>query len=265
MRYFVMFIMYSFLGWACEVVYCSIPARKFINRGFLAGPICPVYGFGAMIVVYLLSPVADNPVAILVCGALLTSALEYVTSFLLEKLFHAKLWDYSHRPWNIHGRVCLLNSTLFGLLSLAVMEFLHPFVLRAVTSLNNRWLMIMGSALFIALAVDTVITVRAMLLMSRKIEQLHQTMEEMREKFTDHTWEQGLLLRERLDEWTSQRQAIGGDLAKKLEGYRERIHQTILTHHLGQRRLLKAFPQLKFVRHPEALGILKDVLLNHKK
>lgn len=265
LRCFVMFMLYSFLGWFCEVVYCSIPAGKFINRGFLAGPICPVYGFGALIVVYLLTPVADYPAAVFVCGAVLTSALEYFTSFLLEKIFHTKLWDYSHKRWNIHGRVCLLNSVLFGILSLAVMNLLHPFTVRLVSSLNDLWLIILGSVLLALLLTDTVTSVRAMLLMSAKLEKLHETMEEMREKLSSLPWEQGLLLRERLDEWLSQRQALGEELGRRLEYYRDRMREAAFSMGWGQRRILKAFPHMKSIRHPEAMRNLRDALLERKE
>lgn len=264
MRYFLVFILYSFLGWSCEVVYCSIPAKKLINRGFLAGPVCPIYGVGALLVVHLLTPVAENPVAIFVCGAVLTSALEYATSFLLEKLFHTKLWDYSQRKWNIHGRVCLLNSSLFGLMSLLVMDFIHPLMLRIVGALSDIWLIIASSILFVLFLADTMTTVRTMLLMNKKLEKIHETLDEMREKLGDLGWEQNLLARERIDEWLSQKQALSDEIRKRLEGYRDKIRQTALSKRLGQRRILKAFPTMKSPLHSEALQNLRDALMNLK-
>ena len=97
MRVFLLFLCYSFLGWACETVYCSIGKRKFVNRGFLNGPLCPVYGFGALAVLYFLRPVSDNIPLLFVSGMVLTSVIEYITGYLLEKLFATKWWDYSSR------------------------------------------------------------------------------------------------------------------------------------------------------------------------
>lgn len=91
----LLFFIYSFLGWVCETVYCSVGSRHFVNRGFLNGPLCPVYGFGALIVVFAMQPFSKNIVLTFLAGMILTSALEYITGWLLEMLFHLKLWDYS--------------------------------------------------------------------------------------------------------------------------------------------------------------------------
>ena len=109
MFYILCFFAYSFLGWVCECIYCSIPAKKFINRGFLEGPYCPIYGCGAMLVIYLLTPFAAKPLLLFVAGILVTSALEYITSWLMEMFFHTKWWDYSTYPFNINGRICLIS------------------------------------------------------------------------------------------------------------------------------------------------------------
>ena len=93
--WFLYLVFYSFVGWLCETVYCSIGQRKLADRGFLNGPVCPIYGFGALGVVLLLRPVQQSPAAVFVLGMVLTSALEYLTSYAMEKLFSAKWWDYS--------------------------------------------------------------------------------------------------------------------------------------------------------------------------
>lgn len=103
------FFIYSCMGWICECIYCSIPARKFINRGFLTGPLCPVYGFGALLVIWMLTPVSGDVGMLFIFGLLVTSALEYITSLLLEKLFHMKWWDYSTKHCNIHGARLLIE------------------------------------------------------------------------------------------------------------------------------------------------------------
>ena len=135
-RIVLSFFIYSFLGYICEVIYCSVPQRRFVNRGFLYGPYLPIYGFGAMIVTVLLDPLHQWPLLVFLLSFLLTSVLEYFTSWLLEKLFSVKLWDYSKHKVNINGRVCLRNSLLFGIMSLAVEYLVQPWVARIVGSIS---------------------------------------------------------------------------------------------------------------------------------
>ncbi len=122
------FFIYSVLGYFSEVIYCSVPQKRFVNRGFLYGPYLPIYGFGSLIVIILLDPFRDYPAVVFILAFLLTSCLEYFTSWLLEKLFSIKLWDYSKHRVNINGRVCLLNSTLFGIMGLVAEYLVQPFV-----------------------------------------------------------------------------------------------------------------------------------------
>ncbi|CDG01729.1 Putative membrane protein [Clostridium chauvoei JF4335] len=122
------FYIYSFLGWICETIYCSIPAKKFVKRGMIKGPICPIYGFGALFVITLLDKYRGNIFIIFILGLIMTSILEFFTSFCLEKVFNRKWWDYSKNKLNIKGRVCLLNSTMFGSLSVCLIEFIHPMI-----------------------------------------------------------------------------------------------------------------------------------------
>lgn len=129
MEHILYFFIYSFLGWLCECIYCGIPAGHFINRGFLEGPYCPIYGFGALIVLYVLAPFSDQWVLLFLAGMILTSILEYLTSYVMEKLFHSKWWDYSQRRFNIHGRVCLRNSLMFGVMGIVVVGFVHPVII----------------------------------------------------------------------------------------------------------------------------------------
>lgn len=124
------FIIYSMIGWVCETTYVSIGKRHFVNRGFFYGPYIPIYGLGSLIALYPLGgnmpSVTPNPFVIFFVGALLCTILEYFTSWLMEKLFHMRWWDYSHKKFNIHGRVCLLNSTLFGIMLLVLVYIVHP-------------------------------------------------------------------------------------------------------------------------------------------
>lgn len=137
--YYFYFIIYAFLGYICEVVYVSIGTRKLTNRGYLYGPICPIYGYGAVIILFCLRPVYDRGMWYLVflLGVLLTSTLEYLTSYVMELIFHMRWWDYSDYKFNINGRVCLKNSLLFGALVMLVFYVIQPgvdYVLGLITS-----------------------------------------------------------------------------------------------------------------------------------
>ncbi|MFQ9798876.1 MAG: putative ABC transporter permease [Clostridia bacterium] len=115
-QYFVWFMLYSVIGWVHESIYCSIQQRQLVNRGFLNGPLCPIYGAGAILVLFLFRSL-QNPALIFIAGALATGVLEYVTSWLMEKLFHARWWDYEDWRFNLHGRVCLAGVAAFGAMS----------------------------------------------------------------------------------------------------------------------------------------------------
>ena len=117
--WFLWLMIYSIIGWVYESTICSIGHRKLINRGFLNGPYCPIYGTGAVLVLLVLGRI-QNPVLLFFAGAVVTCSLEYLTSWLMEKLFHARWWDYSKRKFNIDGRVCLIGAVVFGAFSVVL-------------------------------------------------------------------------------------------------------------------------------------------------
>lgn len=122
------FLVYSFIGWLWETVYCSLREKKFVYRGFLSGPYCPIYGFGALILLGLLLPLKSNLAILFLASTLTMSALEYGVSFALEKIFHQRWWDYSNEKFNINGRVALKPSLFWGIVSVIAVYFVHPAV-----------------------------------------------------------------------------------------------------------------------------------------
>lgn len=162
-RYFLSFIIYSFLGYIVEVIYVFIITKKITNRGFLYGPLVPIYGLGALLILGALLPIYNlmtwySPILVFILGFLLTSILEYLASFLIELMFHMRLWDYSNHKVNINGRVCLLNSSLFAILVILVMYGLNPYVVEFLINLlfNNSILAlyITSGILFIIFSFD---------------------------------------------------------------------------------------------------------------
>lgn len=245
------------MGWCCECVYCSVPAGRFINRGFLNGPLCPVYGFGALAVIHCLTPVNFSLPLLFVCGLLVTSALEYFTGWLLETIFHAKWWDYSNMRFNIRGRVCLLNSILFGLLGVFVMRVLHPFVGRMVGSLSFVMLIWFASALTTLLAVDLFLSVRTALQLSGKLDALRDALEDARARTDAVIMEKKLQLEEQYGASLSERV---DRLLEKGEGLRlrERLDGLSRSSNILHRRMLDAFPHMQFPRSPASLEALRE-------
>jgi uncharacterized membrane protein len=166
------FGIYSFLGWICETIYCSVPAKRFVNRGFLAGPVCPVYGVGALVVIGLLSRLTPYPILLYIVGVVLTTAVEYVTAYLLEYLFHAKWWDYSKHRYNYKGRICLLNSILFGVLVLVLMLGVHPRVVLILASIPVALQVTLVVFILATLMVDATWSVVAVAQLNTKIKTL---------------------------------------------------------------------------------------------
>lgn len=141
----LLFAIYAFLGWTIETFFKSIRTRKFVNSGFLFGPFCPVYGFGALMVLQsrqlvdgaasIVGPTAKTFVSILL-AIMVTTALEYLTGALLEKIFKRKWWDYSEERFNLHGRVCLKYSMYWGMLAYLLLEFINPLVVRLTSAVS---------------------------------------------------------------------------------------------------------------------------------
>ena len=179
-NYMLYFFIYSFLGWVCESIYCSCLQKKVINRGFLNGPVCPVYGVGALIIITGLWSYRDSMIAVFVMGIILTSLLEYVTATILEKLFHAKWWDYSKHKFNINGKVCLLNSTMFGFMSLFVIEVLHPFVIDVLSKMNSLVLFVFLILAMMSMIGDLVVTAKALNSLTVRVDSLTSIVDDMK-------------------------------------------------------------------------------------
>lgn len=126
---FLWFLLYAFIGWVYESVLVSVSERRWVNRGFLNGPLCPIYGCGAVLAIVLLHDFT-NPIEIFLISSFGASILEYITSWGMEKLFHARWWDYSHYRFNIQGRICLLGAIVFGFGGVLIIDVVQPQVER---------------------------------------------------------------------------------------------------------------------------------------
>lgn len=125
---FFLFIIISFCGWILEIIYTFMEKGTLTNRGFLLGPYCPIYGIGSLFILFTLQKYKGDVFALFVMSVLITTTLEYITSYIMEKIFKARWWDYSHLPFNLNGRICLLNSTLFGIGALFFLYAIYPLL-----------------------------------------------------------------------------------------------------------------------------------------
>lgn len=168
------FFIYAFLGWCTEVSYAALRTGKFVNRGFLNGPVCPIYGCGVVVVLAGLEPLKGNFVLLFLGSVVLTSVLELVTGFVLEKLFRQRWWDYSDKPFNLGGYICLEFSIMWGFACLFVVDILHPsieFFIRLIPHTLGWVLLGLFSA---AMAVDLAATVRTIAKLNRQLDQIDQ-------------------------------------------------------------------------------------------
>lgn len=153
--YFLLFMIYSILGFLSEIIFCTIIDRKLtLNRGFLIGPYCPIYGTGALCMTLFLSKYDNDPVALFVMSALVATILEYITSYIMERIFCARWWDYSNKKFHINGRVSLDNAILFGIAGIFVIFFLNPKLKHILSLLNSTVRLAIAIVLFIIFIVD---------------------------------------------------------------------------------------------------------------
>ena len=141
---FMLFLIYSIIGWVVDIIGYFLDKHSFKNRGFLIGPYCPIYGVSSIFMIYCLGQYKNDPVVLFVMSVLICSIMEYLTSYIMEKLFHARWWDYTHLPFNINGRVCLRNSMMFGVLSLLLIKFINPFFDILLSTISHSILIIIG-------------------------------------------------------------------------------------------------------------------------
>ena len=151
--WFLIFIVYSIAGWLLEITVGLLQKHRFVNRGFLIGPICPIYGTGALLITFCLSPL-HNPIVIFLASVLICATLEYSTSVIMEKLFHVRWWDYSDRPFNLNGRICLEALIVFGIGGTLVTLIFSPALYHILSSLPDVALYALALIFVVALLAD---------------------------------------------------------------------------------------------------------------
>ena len=158
--YFLLFITYAFLGWILEGAEQIIQRKKLVNRGFLIGPYCPIYGWGGLAITIILKKYLDDPLALFLFALLICAVLEYLTSYVMEKLFKARWWDYSSKKFNINGRICLEMIIPFGILGMIISYITNPFFFGIYELINETGLHIITGIIFIIFLTDNIISTK---------------------------------------------------------------------------------------------------------
>lgn len=238
------FFVYAFIGWMMEVGFNAVHSGRFINAGMLSGPWCPIYGFGACSVILFLSDIAKSNKLLLFLGSMfIASVIEWITGFLLEKLLHRKWWDYSDRPFNLGGYICLEYSLLWGMCCFVLYEAVHPLIRRLVEFLPVRTAWILLFVLFFFFLVDVVSMVATVLGLHRKWKYALKITDDMR-KVSDRI---GREVYQRTRELDEKRQALQEEeTAKRIEERIEKRRARLVERWLAfsEKRMLNAFPHL---------------------
>lgn len=257
---FLIFIMFSFIGWVSEVIYVGVTsAHKFVNRGFLHGPLCPVYGFGGVVILMLPSSLYKTWIPLFFASMILCTIVEYFVSWLMEKLFHTRWWDYSHYKIQLNGRICLLNSVLFGFLGVAVIHFVYPLILNLLDLLGQFVINVTGEAIFVALMIDLSLTVYKLINFSKVM----QKMKDLRETITMHYGQEEWLKKDSFAEMIA---SVKEQAELKKEAFNQKILENLekvqaLPHHTVE-SFVKRFPSIKSNQYMEELNLFKERIKN---
>ncbi len=248
------FFIFAFLGWCGEVVFAAIVEKRFVNRGFLNGPLCPIYGFGVVLIDFCLRPIGHSLPALLIGSMILGSALEWLAGFLLEKLFHQKWWDYSDEPHNLNGYVCLKFSILWAFAGAAVVGFVMPFSRYAVSKIPRIAGQILLAVLLILALIDFTVTVIAIIGMNKKLKNLEYVSRKLKagsDRLGEGLYSGTMALEDKRQELNAK------DWRKEAERLKAKYEENLRANPL-HRRLLKAFPDLKSLKHNEQLEALRQ-------
>ena len=282
------FMIYAFLGWCTEVAYAALELKEFVNRGFLNGPVCPIYGCGVLVVLTLLEPLKQSFLLLFIGSFFLTSILEFFTGFLLEKIFHNQWWDYSDENFNICGYVCLKFSILWGLGCTLIVNVIHPNIdkfINILPKIPGTVLLALFSIVFLA---DLVITAGTILRFNKRLKLLDEAASKIKiisdeigeniyegvtaavvkgEEFKESIEIKSAELKTKSEEFKENIEIKSAELRTKGEEFRIRTtelreekirllqeYERLMGHKsIGMKRLMKAFPKMKSEFYQETL------------
>lgn len=264
------FFIYGFLGWCTEVIFAAFKQHRFVNRGFLNGPICPIYGVGVTLVIACLEAFQSNLLLLYISSVILVTVLEGVTGWAMDKLFHNKWWDYSKLPFNIGGYVCLLFSLIWGVACVFIVYFVHPLIHQVLSLIPHTAGIALIAILGIALLSDMIVTTSAIVKFNQYLELLKHITDELHAISNQIGAELYQNVMHVLDMQESSRQKLDDVKLEVSEEIRMQIVELkTRAQNLGEkvpkpaRRLLKAFPKLESRNYKAQLELFRQKLEQH--
>lgn len=261
------FFIYAEIGWLWETIYCSIKAKKFMYRGFLIGLYCPIYGFGILMVLYFIDPFQNNIFLLYILSTVVVTVLEYLTSYILEKLFHTTWWDYHKVPFNIQGRVALPVSIFWGLCCVIVVKFVHPLVDKFVENLYLSFGVILPVIIIFIMLLDTVVSVRKIFSFQKAVEKLNSKLEEQAKELK-------VSIETRIKDFNESLEFRNEKVMEKLKNKREEknnqrredieLHKLLFKLKFNERKMLNSFPKMK-MKKVKIFDSLRNIMLKADK
>ena len=252
------FFIYSFLGWCMEVVYATTDTGRFINRGFLNSPICPIYGTGMVIIVTSLYSVKDNVLLLFLGSMILASLLEFITGFVLEKIFNEKWWDYSNLPFNIKGYICLKFSLAWGFICVFIIKIIYPFTEKFINIIPTKLGIFILVILILSIITDFIITLINILNLPKQIKTLNEIeikMNKLSESIGKELSDNTLHIQEKKHEFELHIKEEN----EKIEELKNKYKKLLVHTKFKYKRLLDAFPNIKNGKYKDLAHKILDI------
>ena len=271
---FYYFTIYSFMGWCLETVYSTIIKKEFVNRGFLNGPFCPIYGFGIVSIIVLLNPIENNYIFLFVGSVFLTSIVEYITGYILETTFNSTWWDYSDEPYNLQGRICLSFSIIWGFIAIFILKVIHPHIIYLVNLIPAKHGTIFFYITLIYFFIDFTITIITIFKLRSLLYQLNKVYSELTDKLSDFKLNLGNPknipeLKIKLDQLIASTEIKmskkKSDITNIIKELKWRYDSLFIKKRPNYSRIISAFPGLRFKGLDSIIKDVKNKIRNKNK
>lgn len=287
LQWMLFFYIYCFFGWIIESIYVSVCTGNWVNRGFMRGPVIPIYGTGAVIVLFAVIHFRTSPILVFIVGTVAASILEFVTGFVMERIYKVRYWDYSDKPFNLCGYICLFNSLCWGVLSILLIYLVHSWVEKGVLFLNDMVLLSIDSGISSLFIVDlfnsstTAVELKRMLANSQKLKDdlmnIHNKMIEFNTAIANGKEKMDELKQMSLQElYISARDNMSNiasdkdspelqNLKNKLDLLKDKYYKRMLAEDKAKFKLLKNNPKAVSYKYKESLREIMDKAKKYKK
>jgi len=261
------------MGWCLETVYSTIIKKEFVNRGFLHGPFCPIYGFATLSIIVLLKPIEANYIFLFLGSIFLTSIIEYLTGYILESVFNSTWWDYSDEPYNLHGRICLVFSIIWGVISIIILKVIHPYIVYIVKAIPSKLGLLLFYITLLYFLIDFIITVITVYKLKSLLTQLNTAYSELIDKLSDFKINLGntknipelkIKLGQLIESAEIKMSKKKSDIENMIKELKIKYNSLFIKKSPDYSRLIKAFPDLRFKGLDSILRDVKNKIRKNK-